>query len=101
MGQENLGISREKARREFLDKINNAKIACLPENFALSSEHVEQFLKNKMSIIAVVSSLIFAKKLAVKRQVNFAPNLRKLCLKTKKNILRFANKAAENASSKK
>ena len=28
MGQENLGISREKARREFLDKIDNAK-TCL------------------------------------------------------------------------
>jgi hypothetical protein len=54
------------------------KPACWLESFASSSEHIEQYLKSKVSIIAAVLSLSYAKRLTVPNQVGYAPRLLKL-----------------------
>jgi hypothetical protein len=55
------------------------KTACWLESFASLSEHTEQYLKSKMSIIAAVLSLSYAKRLTVLNQVGYAPRQLKLC----------------------
>jgi hypothetical protein len=55
------------------------KTACWLESFASLSEHTEQYLKSKMSIIAAVLSLSYAKRLTVPNQVGYAPRQLKLC----------------------